>query len=698
MRLLDTHTFPPPQPEDKLTERDYAILSHTWGENEVVFDDLGAIPSGVTPQKDAASWYKMRGAQHQARENALDFIWIDTVCIDKSSSAELSEAINSMWRWYRRAAVCFVYLSDVDPPAHDIDTHWSDADDIAAHPKYQQFRNSRWFRRGWTLQELIAPSNAVFFDNQWNYIGTLCELIEIICGITRIDTDVFSHTRFENYSIAQRMSWAANRECTRPEDRAYSLLGLLDINLDIRYGEGDKAFIRLQEEIISQSADQSIFAWGDLMDFDEWSSYHRPPWGDPMDFDEWRSYHRPFDEFASGALLARSPDAFAKAGTIISLPDSESSYTMTNRGLRLTAPVVNGTQILLNCRYLTDPTVAIGLIVGPVVNSDDLSSGGACLPPKRRRQEDYVSIQVSYEPPTPTMESWSFLRLCLLPVTQVSTSRTSFRELTIARKPDHRKFPVPEWTDGIRSTGRLWVVFEGYRPFEHAREGAHLVSSLGPPLGRRFYLIDSQPASSRNTRGLTYEIEAAKSANSEEHRSFDLHLGHDSGHDLSLRVDTTSERKFAYLQMRPIPIAERLDESGRLPSVKNPSASNMLGKLSSIPPLMRVHIFDRKFTAIAVLQKEDLNGERPYVLRVAMVRTSLKILWMHVVAPRLPRLFFLPKEIRDPLMFGIPITSLIVSIAILVPWPASIILLILIMIAAGVHIYLHSPLSSRRDR
>ena len=177
-----------------------------------------------------------------------------------------------MYRWYQEAAVCYVYLADLegqkDGPPLKKDCPLTDADlrhgGETTSKRYWSalFREAIWFRRGWTLQELIAPSRLRFYDRNWNLIGDLRDLASTVSEITGIHLSMLHHAQMpSDFSIAQRMCWAAGRETTRPEDRAYSLLGLLDMSIDIRYGEGKKAFIRLQEAIIERSADQSIFAW-----------------------------------------------------------------------------------------------------------------------------------------------------------------------------------------------------------------------------------------------------------------------------------------------------------------------------------------------------------------------------------------------------------------------------------------------------
>ncbi|KAJ4148408.1 hypothetical protein LMH87_002879 [Akanthomyces muscarius] len=235
----------------------YAILSHTWEPGEVTFQEL----QGNFYNASSQGWVKIRRSAQLAAAQELAYIWIDTCCIDKSSSAELSEAINSMFQWYEMAAVCYVYLSDV--------VAGQDPVDFAASSGRG---SSRWFSRGWTLQELIAPRQVEFYNGDWQGMGTRAALSSAIRAVTGIPADILSFSPttatasvsrlLELTSVAERMSWAAKRVTTREEDTAYSLLGLFDINMPLLYGEGRaKAFRRLQEEIIRATDDESIFVW-----------------------------------------------------------------------------------------------------------------------------------------------------------------------------------------------------------------------------------------------------------------------------------------------------------------------------------------------------------------------------------------------------------------------------------------------------
>jgi hypothetical protein len=237
MRLLQTATGEIEEFIGQVPE--YAILSHTWGEGEVSYQDL---ISGAEVQKKG--WSKIRDCCARAAKDGWKYVWIDTCCINKESSAELSESINSMFAWYEQAAVCYAYLADVDGRSDD---HKS------------QLCLSRWFKRGWTLQEFLAPRFVVFLDQNWADLGTRYSLQNIISPITKIQPQQMID--FRSCNVATKFSWAALRETTRPEDQAYCLMGLFGINMPLLYGEGSRAFMRLQRKIIASSNDESIFAW-----------------------------------------------------------------------------------------------------------------------------------------------------------------------------------------------------------------------------------------------------------------------------------------------------------------------------------------------------------------------------------------------------------------------------------------------------
>jgi hypothetical protein len=240
MRLIDTQSLQVTEFSGVWSARVYVILSHRWGPEEVTLQDMEKFPrpASLTARQ---GYKKIEDFCRIARERGFRYGWVDTCCIDKTSSTELSEAINSMFEWYERSIACYVHLLDAET-----------RDDIL---------QSEWFTRGWTLQELIAPKRLIFFSSSWVPIGTKASLGKEIEEKHGVPNGAFSINDHEMWSTSQILSWAAKRRTTRVEDRAYSLLGLLRINMPLIYGEGMKALIRLQQEVIKKSADQSIFAW-----------------------------------------------------------------------------------------------------------------------------------------------------------------------------------------------------------------------------------------------------------------------------------------------------------------------------------------------------------------------------------------------------------------------------------------------------
>lgn len=295
MRLLNLATqkldYFPDEPYPR-----FSILSHTWGPTgtEITFRDM---QEGQEATK-RASYSKLRNTCACAAADNVDYVWIDNFCIDKESSAELSESVNSMFTFYKDAVTCYAYMADV-PAGEDPRTS-------------ETFAQSRWFRRGWTLQELIAPKHLTFYAQDWTILGTRSELADVISRITRIDEGILMGLKDLKYvSVAKRMSWAADRETTRQEDMAYCLMGLFDVNMAMLYGEGgDKAFLRLQEEIMKDSDDETLFAWTNTRE----------------------------DQPELQGLLANSPKDFRNSSGYI--PDYDRSdrvpHSTTSRGLRIT--------------------------------------------------------------------------------------------------------------------------------------------------------------------------------------------------------------------------------------------------------------------------------------------------------------------------------------------------------------------------
>jgi Heterokaryon incompatibility protein (HET) len=245
MRLINTEEYQIHDFFDTLSIPRYAILSHCWAADEVCFRDL-RDPSLAS---EKLGLQKVKEFCLRAGYLGFQWLWIDTACVDRSSSAELSEAINSMFSWFRQSQACIVYLGDVEY-----------VEDIEEQEK--KIRQSQWMRRSWTLQELIAPQDVRFYAANWMQIGTKESLLPLLSEVTQVDKAVLEDAEhLSNFSIGRIMSWAANCVVSRVEDTAYSLLGLFGVNMPIYYGEGQKAFTRLQEKIFKRSDDASLFAW-----------------------------------------------------------------------------------------------------------------------------------------------------------------------------------------------------------------------------------------------------------------------------------------------------------------------------------------------------------------------------------------------------------------------------------------------------
>ena len=313
MRLLDTKSlelrfFHGATPS-------YAILSHTWVDGEeVTFEDYGTLAA-----KEKLGYQKIVQCCARARTDGYQYAWIDTCCIDKRSSSELSEAINSMFRWYKNAAVCYAWLPDVSA---------SESSNLL-HDPYQmsEFSGSRWFTRAWTLQELLAPSDVVFVAGpDWITIGTKATLKSAISSITGISIEVLSNSdEVFKASIAQKFSWASRRHATRTEDIAYCLLGIMNVSLPLLYGEGHDAFVRLQMELLRVTNEHTIFAWMQTSSPSDWD------WQQDL------------------GLLATSPMAFKDCADVMPTREFNAApHTITNMGLSITLPTVRSSLGLVN--------------------------------------------------------------------------------------------------------------------------------------------------------------------------------------------------------------------------------------------------------------------------------------------------------------------------------------------------------------
>ncbi|CZR69502.1 related to beta transducin-like protein [Phialocephala subalpina] len=290
----------------------YAILSHTWGDGEVSFQDMADIERARKKQ----GFWKIERTCQLALDRNIEYAWVDTCCIDKSSSAELTEAINSMFRWYKQSHICFVLLSDLLS---------CDSWRVGAC-----IRQCRWFTRGWTLQELIAPEEIEFYDRGWNLIGTNDSLQGPLSEITGIDAEILNNSdMLQTVPVARRMSWASSRQTTRVEDLAYCLFGIFDVNLPLIYGEGQKAFIRLQEAIARENNDLSLFAWTcpneDMLPLHRQRRFRGILAESPAEFSECRGLQRISDPGVVPAEVTITNQGF-RVGNMLS--ESEGEYLL----------------------------------------------------------------------------------------------------------------------------------------------------------------------------------------------------------------------------------------------------------------------------------------------------------------------------------------------------------------------------------
>lgn len=396
----------------------YGILSHTWVTGqEVTFQEMRS-PTALNPTASSKSgWQKIDRTCRRAAEDGLKYAWVDTCCIDKSSSAELSEAINSMFRWYKRAAICYVFLSDLARFSWPYDVGELQA----------SIKHCRWFSRSWTLQELIAPSHIKFYDQDWNFCFTKQMASEALARITGIDQDILNHKiDLTAVSVAQKMSWAATRQSTRIEDLAYSLLGIFGINMPMLYGEEERAFLRLQAEIISSCPDSTVLAWT------------LPP--------ETPEYILDAPEDSYSGVMASSPLPFEFCAEVKRLSNQPLfDFSMSNRGIQLRAQFAleaQGSCLILPVCQIKDEVFGIRM----------RNLGKGCFV----RQNPYQLVQISPWAVAHRLVLEPFL-LKQIPPSSIAASRTSklildSRQcvLEVEMSPEmevYRRWPWQQWDE-----------------------------------------------------------------------------------------------------------------------------------------------------------------------------------------------------------------------------------------------------------
>lgn len=457
MRLLNSTTLDLEEFFDDNTPP-YAILSHRWLNEEVSLKDM---QDGTATKK--AGYDKIKRCCDQALKDGFAFAWVDTCCIDKTSSAELTEAINSMYRWYQNAAVCYAYLADVttNDPAND-----------------GSFGESVWFTRGWTLQELIAPKVVEFFDCTWRKFGTKQTLKDVISSITKIDIAMLEGADPDEFSIAKRMAWAAERYTTRSEDRAYSLLGLFKVNMPMLYGEGERAFVRLQEEIMKRSDDQSLFCWKSSC-----TKYR--------------------------GLLAKSPRDFIDCANVIPSKSqwNRNPYSVTNKGLSINMPMVGWAMetylAALDCELESVPNSRVGIFLQllperdqyarVMVDGRDTGTVETKLVSKLQYRDIYVRQRDYLDGPVDRLYGF-WIRTLPAPITTVSTpgnNNASVVNSLTEWSDEGRLLEIPTGSRGTAgsieyrlASGVLWPLKLGFdRSFNPiCQYGGYLYSNVKPPV------------------------------------------------------------------------------------------------------------------------------------------------------------------------------------------------------------------------
>ncbi|KAK4112226.1 HET-domain-containing protein [Canariomyces notabilis] len=310
----------------------YAILSHTWEDEEVSFQEFANLDKA----KEKAGYAKIDQTCRIAKSQGLQYAWVDTCCIDKTSSAELTEAINSMFQWYRQSDVCYAYIADL-PPCQQTDTVAAKLDWLSTSAS----KSYRWFTRGWTLQELIAPQRLEFYDKDWEYRGDKKGLLAELEQHTGIDAPVLKNSGLlSGWPVARKMSWASSRQTTRVEDMAYCLLGIFNVHMPMIYGEGSRAFIRLQEEISKETNDLSLFAWTAKMPpinmTELTDNLAQPPAKVSMETSPLSLIAVSATDFSG--VLAPSPREFSECRDIMRVrnPSNPSlEFTLTNNGVKM---------------------------------------------------------------------------------------------------------------------------------------------------------------------------------------------------------------------------------------------------------------------------------------------------------------------------------------------------------------------------
>jgi uncharacterized protein YerC len=411
------------------------------------------MEGSVEKTKMKRGYQKILQTCREAQRNGLKYAWVDTCCIDKTSSAELSEAINSMFRWYRNAYECYAFLDDVAPSADLQEVH-------------RNFVKSRWFARGWTLQELLAPSTLIFHASDWSTISRRTAMAVQIAAVTGIDEDFLRNVEdgsvdlqqlLGSISVAERISWASKRETTRIEDIAYCLLGIFGVNMPLLYGEGKRAFRRLQEEIIKSSNDESIFAWATNIPLDSSASE---------------------DKREAYGIFAESPRAFVGCGDIVQCKAEDttaSPFSMTNLGVHIelltgwiwahrqnpSESEAEGYYALLQCRRrnIHDSLLAIPIQSAPFHSPNVWHRRANYLRQVHARYSSTLSLRSIYLTADPGHQAPRVLKIWIRSVPSGFNLGGIMVSNTCSWDPNSRSLSIKSWNAPEVSRGMVRVPF-----------------------------------------------------------------------------------------------------------------------------------------------------------------------------------------------------------------------------------------------
>ncbi|KAI0166070.1 HET-domain-containing protein [Xylariaceae sp. FL1272] len=507
----------------------YAILSHTWDDDEVTFKEMSKGRG-----RDKKGFRKIQLTCDQAADDGLGWAWIDTCCIDKRSSAELSEAINSMFRWYEQSTVCYAYISDRTLPS-----------DATRDGFETLLRRCRWVTRGWTLQELLAPRNMVFYDSEWEVIGDKFSLARELEWTTGIDAGFIDTTLpLSAATVAEKMAWASQRRTSRAEDESYCLLGIFRVNMPLLYGEGGEgAFERLQVEILRKEYDATIFGF----------DVGHP---DSVKMEGGARHRRHL-----GNSLATEPFSFVEGDSIECNPDWPKLAAMNpvvqNKLLQITVPVMklHGSKyVAKNQRIPPDSEDVILALFGFRLKREGSYTLGIALYPwghdsyTRSNDKSFLAVRLSM-PSAEYLESHTkTIKIQSLPTEYVPTTSIQLDRKLLRRVPGFELETIITVPPALFDVETRWIHHLSQRP------GAIFALKYLSPSGQRFglifrkdkrCLISVQPLNlgrgkiydlTRISRDDLEDFEVAKVAEYRLLKYFDAYKGAD-GHDYEENID-----------------------------------------------------------------------------------------------------------------------------------------------------------------